>query len=273
MIVYRALNKKSGKSYVGQTKNSLDVRVSSHIASVKAGSKWIFHNALRSYGTEGFVWTTLQECKTKSELDEAECYWIEKLECNYSKNGYNMMPGGTGGYNENASIAATKRCKGKTYEEMYGKEKAETIKNSIRKHTVARNKKYGGWCKDPLRRIEIGKIGNAVRTKMGYTHSEETKKKLSDTLTGRVFTEEWKENISIGTKKAMAKLDQKELQRKALAGRRKAWAKRDELRIDKIKQLLLHNMKSKDMIKELGISPPTFYRLMKIIKKSLAFKK
>jgi len=59
---------------------------------------------------------------------------------------------------------------------MYGKEKAETIKTTIRKHTVARNKNNGGWCKDPLRRIEIGKIGNAVRTKMGYTHSEETKR-------------------------------------------------------------------------------------------------
>ena len=108
-----------------------------------------------------------------------------------------------------------------------------------------------------------------VRTANGYRHSEETKRKLSESLSGREFTEEWKNNISIATKEAMARIDQKELQAKALEGRKRAWEKRDRQRIDRIKDLIKEGKRSGEINKILEVSPPTFYRLLRIAKKEL----
>jgi len=75
-------------------------------------------------------------------------------------------------------IASSK--KGKNYEQRYGKEKSEKIKESVRKTIKA---KYDNGYISPLK--------NRHRSK-------ETKEKLSKALTGRKLSEKAKRNISLG---------------------------------------------------------------------------
>lgn len=242
MIIYKTTNLVNGKFYIGKdTKND----------PTYLGSGMLLHKAIQKYGIESFKKEILEECVNSVELAKQEIYWIAKFNATDRKVGYNITDGGFGG------------------DTFTNNPNKEIIRERHKQATSDRNNRDGGWSADPLKRIAMAKKANATRTDMGYKHSEETKQKLSKTLTGRVITEEWKKNISIATKEAMSKIDQKELQAKALEGRKKSWKARDRQRIDKIKELLIKNVRSSEINKELGISSPTYYRLLKIGKEEL----
>ena len=97
MIIYKALNKKNGKCYIGQTVKTLRKRSMSHIRAAKNKEKdYPFHRALLKYGEENFEWCVLCECQSKEEMDKMENYYIKKLKSHASKNGYNLTLGGGG---------------------------------------------------------------------------------------------------------------------------------------------------------------------------------
>lgn len=97
--IYLVTNTINGKKYVGQTRTSIDRRIKSHInqsnryknGKVKCAS--IFHKAIAKYGWENFVVQMLQECPIQ-QLNDNECYWIEKLSTTNRSIGYNVSPGG-----------------------------------------------------------------------------------------------------------------------------------------------------------------------------------
>ena len=96
MIVYLATNQIDGKQYVGQTKNTLEYRCYHHRQAAcrvedKTNSK--FYNAIRKHGWENFDWSILYE---GARIDKMEKFFIKKL--NTMEEGYNMTPGGIGGY-------------------------------------------------------------------------------------------------------------------------------------------------------------------------------
>jgi len=96
MIIYKVTNKVNNKVYIGKTVNSLNSRKSQHqFASRKNRSNSYFHNALRKYGTENFIWEEIQHYKTEEELIKAECEFI-KFYNSKSPNGYNLTDGGEG---------------------------------------------------------------------------------------------------------------------------------------------------------------------------------
>lgn len=242
MIVYKTTNLVNGKIYIGKdTKND-----SSYL-----GSGMLLTKAIQKYGKESFVKEILEECKDQLTLAEREKRWISLLNATDRKIGYNITEGGVGG---------------DTFSNNPNK---ETIRERHREATRKSMLKRGGYLKNKEKQKEACKKGNIVRTANGYKHSEKTKRKLSETLTGRVITDEWKKNISIATKEAMARIDQKELQAKALEGRKRAWEKRDRQRIDKIKDLIKEGKRSSEINKFLEVSPPTFYRLLRIAKEEL----
>lgn len=89
-IIYRAYNKISKKSYVGQTIQPLSLRVRDHLRlSKKYNHK--FANALKYYPPESWTWETLDEVEI-SKLDEYERYYIEKFTS--FEEGYNCSRGG-----------------------------------------------------------------------------------------------------------------------------------------------------------------------------------
>lgn len=96
MIVYLIENTVNGKKYVGITTVNLTWRWKEHLSDARHNSSLAIHCAIRKYGSESFKLSILQECNSRDELDQAEISWIKKLDT-FSKNGYNLTPGGQNG--------------------------------------------------------------------------------------------------------------------------------------------------------------------------------
>jgi hypothetical protein len=243
MIIYKTTNTVNNKFYIGK-----DVKNNPSYL----GSGLLLNKAIEKYGKSAFIKEVIEQCDNPTVLAEREKYWIKKFNATDRKIGYNIAFGGLGGdtftNNPNKSIIIEKR------------------KISIQRYTNING--HAPMCLDVEKRIEMAKKANAARTIKGYKHSEETKTKIGNAHRGKELSEEVRKKISVTTKKNMSKLNQKELQLKALEGRKKAWEKRDRERINKIKDLIKKDIKSKDMREILKISSPTFYRLLKLAKKN-----
>ena len=95
MLIYLLYCPISGKGYVGQTIMTLGRRWSKHKNSVKRGSQYPIHNAIRKYGSDAFEITILQEVDTIDALNVAEIYHIQR-QGTLAPNGYNITKGGLG---------------------------------------------------------------------------------------------------------------------------------------------------------------------------------
>jgi group I intron endonuclease len=95
MLIYRATNIVNGKSYIGKTEKSLDIRRDQHLLAVKHKSKFAFHRAIAKYGADAFEWHICETCKSPDELNDREREYIQLYE-SFGENGYNMTAGGEG---------------------------------------------------------------------------------------------------------------------------------------------------------------------------------
>ncbi|KFZ26296.1 MAG: GIY-YIG catalytic domain protein [Candidatus Izimaplasma bacterium HR2] len=121
MIIYKATNKVNGKSYIGQTVYSLGGRQLKHYSRVRNGSQLYFHNALRKYDREDFIWEILEYCKSQEELNEKEKMFIQEYNSYWTENGYNLSFGGDGNGGLHGEING-----------MYGKKHTEETLKKIR---------------------------------------------------------------------------------------------------------------------------------------------
>lgn len=88
--IYKITNKVNGKSYIGQTRYTVEFRWRQH---QHKNDGCYFHNAIQKYGAENFTVETLEECEV-SQLDSREIYYIAKY--NTFNEGYNLTIGGGG---------------------------------------------------------------------------------------------------------------------------------------------------------------------------------
>jgi len=142
--IYKATNTITGKCYIGFDSDWPN-RQKSHKRSAKKTNNTKFYNAIRKYGWENFNWEVLYRSKDKDHtLNIMEPYFIK--ENNSLNNGYNMTIGGDRGPTlkgklngmfgkthskqvcENAAKKAIQTFKGKSYEQLYGKEKSDQLK-------------------------------------------------------------------------------------------------------------------------------------------------
>lgn len=104
-----------------------------------------FYNAIKKYGWDNFKWEVIYRSKDGDHcLNVMEEYFISEYDS--MKNGLNTTPGGNRGpilfgesngmfgkthtdeVKESLGLKASKRFKGKTYEELYGTEKSNQLK-------------------------------------------------------------------------------------------------------------------------------------------------
>ena len=91
-IVYKAENTVTGEVYVGATSKSLIERKNDHLQKSSKGSDGFFHQAIRTYGSDSFVWTEVDSASSINELAEKETEYIYMYDS--FQNGYNSDKGG-----------------------------------------------------------------------------------------------------------------------------------------------------------------------------------
>ena len=68
-IVYRALDMVNGKSYIGQTWNTLDVRKQQH-ENVKRKKSHPFYDSIKKHGVSSLIWSVLKEIRKVSLYEQ-----------------------------------------------------------------------------------------------------------------------------------------------------------------------------------------------------------
>jgi len=173
MIIYKTLNLKTGKVYIGKDKYNNPKYL---------GSGKLLHQAFNKYGIENFKKETICEAKTKEELDELEIFWVKELNT-ITPNGYNIAHGGEGG--DTMSNNPNK----KEIFEKHSKWMKNNPNNPWRNKSEETKKKISSSLKEKYRNKEN-------HPSFGKQLSQETKKKIGDANKGKKRTEEQRKRIS-----------------------------------------------------------------------------
>lgn len=147
-IIYKVTNILNRKIYIGMTLKSLKARKGDHFSKVKMGSNSYFHNALRKYGTSGFLWEHIASTFSWEVLGKLETFFIEQFD-SFNK-GYNMTLGGEG-------------TEGRIPSNV-----------TLQKMSLAQKKRWEAKEKDQLRLLMKGNT-----YAKGYKHSPEARAKIS----------------------------------------------------------------------------------------------
>jgi len=198
MIIYKATNKKNGKFYIGKTIKDLKVRIYYHERSVKKGSHFVFHRAIRKYGINSFKWEILESFDDENLLNKREIEIIEETQA--IKVGYNTSPGGQGGnIIQYLSLAKQKEWRRKCGLASRGRKLSPETKQKIsiankgKKRTLAMRKrisdskkgeKHPWWGKKMSQEICDKKRQSMIGKNVGKIRSEKFKKQISKKYTG-----------------------------------------------------------------------------------------
>jgi len=210
MIIYKITNQINGKIYIGKTESSIEKRLKGHHESAKRGSKYYFHSAIRKHGIENFIIEEIDSAEDSTRLLQLEQFYIKRENSIDPQVGYNMTLGGLGtaGYKHTeetkkklseAKIGEKNHMFGKTGEahHNYGKELSDETKMKLSAALSGENNKlYGiprsekdkqaireGWAQSDYERTEEH-INNWRESRKDWSQTEETKKQISETLTG-----------------------------------------------------------------------------------------
>lgn len=92
-LIYRHKCLVTNKSYIGQTKFSMEYRWNGHCYGAKKGITYTFYDALRKHGFDCWEHEVLEDnIQTIEEANTAEIFWIDFYDS--MKNGYNDTTGG-----------------------------------------------------------------------------------------------------------------------------------------------------------------------------------
>jgi len=180
-LVYSIRNKKNGQYYIGITSMSLERRMKGHLDDVRRGSKCAVHNAIRKHGIASFEVSLVDDsAKNWKELCEKEKLFIQSYD-SYT-NGYNATLGGDGKF----GCSPSKETREKISVSMKGKNRYKRTKEhreklaaamTGRKHSEDTKRKISDSNKG--KKLSLERIEQMRRVWMGRKHSEESKRKIS----------------------------------------------------------------------------------------------
>lgn len=154
-LIYQATNIKNGKRYIGFTGLTLSSRKCAHLYGSKNNVDTLFARAIRKYGWDSFVWEILYMSWDRDHCLEVEFAMIRDLDTRYT--GYNMCAGGRAGTGNAGAMngmygrthsaetkaklskVAVSNFKGKSYIELYGEEKAASLRECRRRSSIGKN--------------------------------------------------------------------------------------------------------------------------------------
>jgi len=91
-FIYITTNNINGMKYIGKKKYDKKETWKKYL-----GSGIYLNRAIKKYGKENFSKVIIEECKTESELNKKEKYWIKIYNAVNNDNFYNIAEGGDGG--------------------------------------------------------------------------------------------------------------------------------------------------------------------------------
>jgi group I intron endonuclease len=180
-VVYKLTNTVNGKQYVGITKYDVDERFKGHVKAASRGVNTYLARAIRKYGTDCWDKEVIVSGVPDYMVQAFEMYWIRELDT--FNTGYNLTLGGEG-------TKGKARPKGK-YSAWYGRRHTEETKQLIREKALGRKLSQ----KTKMALAEARRKRHAK----GWSHTEETKKKMSELKIGKPghkHTEEHKRRIA-----------------------------------------------------------------------------
>lgn len=173
--IYIVTNLITGKQYVGQTKRSIEFRLSEHIATAKLNKyNNRFYNAINKYGEDNFKIELLEDnIATLEEANERERFWINYYDT--YNNGYNSTIGGDG-VPEYHHLEETKQ---KISKSLKGHVFPESRNEKIRQAMLGRDMSIE-W-RNKISEVAKRRIG-AKNPFYGRHHTEETKAQYRDSM-------------------------------------------------------------------------------------------
>lgn len=175
MIIYCITNGINGKKYIGQTIQKFSKRWRRHLCSGHA-----LYLAIQKYGKENFSFEILEETDNIEKLNDLEKKWIAELNT-ISPNGYNLTSGG-------GAFSVSEESKKKMSLAHLGKKLSD-----YQKRNMSEAQKLCQVRPDVVAAKQNRMIGNKYTLGIspknkGVPCSKETKKKISEKLSGRAGT-------------------------------------------------------------------------------------
>lgn len=197
-VVYCARNRVNGKRYIGQTVYTLEHRKRSHIHRAihsKNPYNGLFMNALRKYGPDNFEWTIIFEDVPDDQLDLFEIDAIAVYNT-IAPNGYNLSIGGSVGRVSESAKENNRKSK-----------IGHVVSDETRAKMSVSGKNRPPMSPETRRKIGEATIRNGIKppSSLGKSPSENTRKKISETLKGHSVSEETRRKLSIAAAAAWFK--------------------------------------------------------------------
>jgi group I intron endonuclease len=187
-VVYKIKNELNGEFYIGFTsKNPPEKRFSEHKSNSRRGRKGYLYNAMRKDGHDNFSFTILESTNDDGYARKVlEPRYIAEL-----RPKYNMTDGGEGrsGYmlSEGSRMKISKAQRNVADGPMRAEHKLAISKSLLNSEKFRTSMRYLGISRKGIPRpLEVQKKIRAMNDiKIGKPRLLSTKKKISETLTGR----------------------------------------------------------------------------------------
>jgi group I intron endonuclease len=201
-VIYILENKTNSKCYIGQTIKSFKHRINQH-----QHSNTYIGKALRKYGIDNFKQILIEDIP-EEKLDELEREYIQKYN-SLSPNGYNLETGGN--RLKHLSEETKKKCGEKNIGRHLTKEVLKKLSERMKGNTFNLGKMLTTDHKEKIGKSNKGKhnikhtenskklmseLKKGQKCHLGFKNSEESKLKMSKSHKGKFHSQETKKKMS-----------------------------------------------------------------------------